>query len=233
MPDLNEHLQSRLIGIQASLNAHHLGGVGMPSATKGSERENFLRDFLQQVYPSHYRFSRGAITDSEGKRSGQIDIALENPVLPSFPLPGSSGDRLILAEAVAAVIEVKSDLSSQWSQVEDTCQSLKRLVRNAHSGQVRYGAFMGVPPKITTIPLIAVGYTGYKTEESLAARISKTEFHSRPDIAIVLDSGAFWSPTGSACGVLGLYALCISISDFMASCIVSNDDLSSYVKNKT
>ncbi len=231
MPDLNEHLKSRLVGIRSSLTAHHQGGMGMPSAAKGSERENFLREFLQQVYPSHYRFSSGAITDSSGNISGQVDIVLENPVLPSFPMPGSGSERLILAEAAATVVEVKSNLCSQWPQVEKTCQSLKKLMRNTHSQPVVYDAFMGSRPEPTSIPLIAFGYTGFRDIYSLKNRIERTSVECRPDVAVVLDSGLFWSPDGIASEELGLYALCASISKFISLSIVSSSDIHSYVKN--
>ena len=81
----------------------------LPGATVGSERETFLRKFLQKVFPTHRRFATGAITDSQGAISGQVDIAVEYPFAPSFPMP-STDERLLLAESVAIVIEVKSDL---------------------------------------------------------------------------------------------------------------------------
>ena len=92
--------------------AHVTGSTGLPSAFKGSERENFSRDYLQQIFPAHRRFATGAVTDSIGNISGQVDIAIEYGHLPSFPMP-KTNQRLILAESVAFVIEVKSDLSSQ------------------------------------------------------------------------------------------------------------------------
>src|SRR5262249_49094612 len=45
-------------------------------------------------------------------------------------LPQISGkERLYLAESVAAVIEVKSNLSSQWEEVEKTVREVKKLRR--------------------------------------------------------------------------------------------------------
>ena len=112
---MNPHLVARLTGIQQALMAQHVGGTGLPNAVIGNERETLLREFLQKVFPSHFRFSSGAITDSEGRLTGQIDIAVEYPFIPSFPMPASN-DRLILAESVLAAIEVKSNLVSQWNQ---------------------------------------------------------------------------------------------------------------------
>src|SRR2546423_1122598 len=112
----NTHLINRLQAIQQSLMAQHAGGHHLPNALIGSERETFLREFLQKVFPAHHRFATGAITDSDNRLSGQVDIAVEYPFLPSFPMPGPSHERLLLAESVAAVVEVKSDLSGQWDQ---------------------------------------------------------------------------------------------------------------------
>ena len=98
MPD-NPHLLQRLTAIQQALMAQHFGGKGLPNATAGSERETFLRGFLQQLFPAHRRFATGAITDSTGAISGQVDIAIEYGYVPSFPMP-STPERLLLAESV-------------------------------------------------------------------------------------------------------------------------------------
>jgi hypothetical protein len=49
---------------------------------------------------------------------------VEYPFLPSFPMPGSH-DRLVLAESVLAVIEVKSDLVAQWDQATATIRAVR------------------------------------------------------------------------------------------------------------
>jgi hypothetical protein len=108
--------------------AQHAGGKGLPSATIGNERETLVGEFLEKVFPSKYRFGSGVITDSEENLSGQIDIVVELPLAPSFPML-LTRDRLYPAEAVGAVIEVKSDLSKQWDEVERTVEQVKRLNR--------------------------------------------------------------------------------------------------------
>jgi len=57
---------------------------------------------------------------------------LEQPQSYSFPLL-ASGPRLFLAESVAAVIEVKSNLSSQWGEVKITADKLARVRRKYSS----------------------------------------------------------------------------------------------------
>jgi hypothetical protein len=73
----------------------------------GGERETLLDKYLQEVLPPLYRFGRGAITDREGRLSGALDLVMELPFAPNFPIPAAD-QRLYLAESVAAVIEVKS-----------------------------------------------------------------------------------------------------------------------------
>jgi hypothetical protein len=96
----NPHLTQRLYAIQRALMDNRAGSIGLPAAVMGSERETFLREYLQKVFPSHRRFSSGAIIDAKGEMSGQVDIAIEFGQSPSFPMPGSN-DRLLLAESVA------------------------------------------------------------------------------------------------------------------------------------
>ena len=184
--------------------AQHIGGVEMPNAVKGSERETFLREFLQKVFPSHYRFTGGAITDAAGRISGQIDIAIEYPFIPSFPMPASH-ERLLLAESVLAAIEVKSNLVDQWNQVTDTVHAIKQLQRE----MAALMAF-GRPPS-TRIPCVAVGYKGHNTIEGLRERLASTPEERQPDAALVIESGCFEGFGIWATGAAGLYALCVAL----------------------
>ena len=112
--------------------AHHRASTKLPNASKGLERETLVREFLSRVFPYPYRFGSGAVTDASGRISGQLDVVVEFPFFPSFPTPGGD-QRLYLAESVAYVIEVKSNLSSQGKQVEETAEKLRRLNRRWRS----------------------------------------------------------------------------------------------------
>lgn len=209
---VNQYLLDRLNAIQQTLIAHHAGGSALPSASRGTERETFLRDYLQQVFPIGFRFGSGAITDSAGRRSGQLDIVIEYPLLPSFPMPGGS-DRLYLAESVAAVISVKSNLSGQWTQVEQEAAQLFPLRRQwlgatmSRGGGIEFGG-----PSESSVPFIAVGYTGYATVDGLENRLATTAEDRRPLAALSIDSGVFVARGIKAHGSLGLYALAVSIA---------------------
>jgi len=221
MPN-NPCLVQRLTAIQQALMAQHLAGRGMPNATSGSERETFLREFLQQVFPAHRRFSTGAIIDSAGAISGQVDIAVEYGIIPSFPMPSTS-ERLLLAESVALTIEVKSDLSAQWRQVCETTARIKSLQRHLNPIMT-----LGTPP--ASIPCIAVGYTGHSTIEGLNERLVTTPEMQRPDGALVIQSGCFSGFGYNATGPLGLYVLCLVINQMLTTIGFAAPNLMSYVQ---
>jgi hypothetical protein len=226
----NQYLVERLQGIQAALMAHHAGGTPMPNASKGSERETFLREFLSKVFPETFRFGTGAITDSAGKRSGQLDIVIEYPILPSFPMPGGA-DRLYLAESVAAVLSVKSNISSQWREVEAEAEKLEPLKRRwLGATQSRGSGITFGGPLETAVPFIAVGYTGYKSVEALQQRLKDTPELKRPLAALSIDSGVFVGSGIAASGVWGLYALAVSVATELHGLLGVSADATSYAR---
>lgn len=221
---INSMLNDRLEGIRAAIMAQHLGGKGFPNATKGNEREVFLREYLQKLFPAHNRFSSGVIIDSHNLGTGQIDIAVEHPFAPSFPMPASE-DRLLLAESVAAVIEVKSDLSSQWDQACNTTEKVKPL-RRSYGASVSFGN-----GPMENIPCIVVGYKGFTSVESMRDRFLRTPESRKPDAALVVESGVFFSAEGNyASGNLGLYMLCAYLNMYMRGLQGASVNLMAYLK---
>ena len=179
----NPHLDERLRGIQAILNGVHLASGPLSNSSKGREREAFIDQFLSQVYPTPFRFGSGDITDKTGKRTGQLDVVVEYPFSPSLPIVGTSSTRLYLAEGVAAVIEVKSDVSAQWDEVIASAKRLQPIRREIHSTMS-----LGAPPG-SQIPLFAVGYKGWKDVETVKRKLD-------PDLVqgiLVIDPGVFAS----------------------------------------
>ena len=181
--------------------------------------ETISRSSIQQATA----FSSGAITDSSGHLSGQVDIAVEQPFCPSFP--STLGDeRLLLAESVAAVIEVKSDVQSQWSQACNTVQKVKSLQR-------QYGASIGFGPmSFDKIPCVAVGYKGFDTEATLNGRLKSTAESSRPDAVLTIEPGVFIGGGISATGWMGLYCLCVFINSSMRSLTAASVNLLDYLR---
>lgn len=176
----NTHLLKKLEALQTQLIAHHHGGN--PSSTsKGKEREEFITNYLEKVMPPIFRFGSGEATDVQNNTTGQLDLVIEYPLFPSIPQPVSS-PKLYLAEGVAAVIEIKSDLSSQWDEVLETARKIKSLQRS-FSGQI----FLGDERFTKTIPVFAVGYKGWTQEQTLQDKL----LGSNVDAILVIDPGLF------------------------------------------
>lgn len=227
---MNKHIERRLQAIQQSLLAHYRGGSGLPNALIGSEREHLINDYLSELLPPIYRFGRGAITDATDEISGQLEVVMELPLGTSFPLLAGT-ERLYLAESVAAVIEVKSNLSSQWSEVEETIRKVKVLQRDIRQSSAMllessHGPIVEAGPKI---PCYAVGYHGYKSLQTLQDRLSSTPIESQPDGVLILDSGCFLGVTCKADGVWGLYAFVAELIAQVNSVLqIAYPDLHSY-----
>lgn len=163
---INPHIMERLAGIHQMLMGAHQAGNPMSASSKGTEREAFIDRFLSQVLTPQFRFGNGDATDQDGRRSGQLDVVVEYPFVPSLPIVGSHSPRLYLAEGIAAVIEVKSDVSAQWPEVDGTISRLSPLRR-----QYRSGLSFGPQANPHSIPLFVVGYTGWKTLDPLVSRL--------------------------------------------------------------
>ena len=219
----NTFLLQRLFAIQQALIAQHAAGVGLSSAVSGVERETFLREFLQKVFPSHRRFATGQITDAKGRISGQVDIIVEYGFSPSFPMP-STEERLVLAKSVALAIEVKSNLSSQWTQVQRTVKKIKTL-------QKEIKPIMVLQPAVALdrIPCIAVGYEGYSTVEGLTRRLLSTPEDERPDGVLIIQPGLFAGYGVVATGPMSLYAFVIVIQKIVSQLILSNSNPLAYI----
>lgn len=128
----------------------------MSPASRGTERELFVSSFLAQVFPPSVRFGSGDITDVDQATSGQVDIIVEAPTLFSFPAI-IGGPRLYLAEGVAAAIEVKSNLSSQWDEVVAKANALQKLkaLERKYSLQEQAALLEKGFPGQTVVPLVS------------------------------------------------------------------------------
>lgn len=228
---MNKQLEARLEGIRDVLMAHHRATRLLPSSAKGTEREVLVREFLEKAFPAPYRFGCGAVIDSDGRISGQLDVIVEWPFFPSFPAPTGT-NRLYLAESTAFVIEVKSDLRSQWKQVERSALKLRPLLRAWQAHIVWDAADTNIEifgPSKPRIAFIAVGFTGYETAEKLRKKLDSTPEEARPDAALVVESGAYRSWRLSAEREQGLFAFCIDCSHLAREILYAQPDLATYV----
>lgn len=220
----------RLEGIRSALVAHHSGGTGMPNESVGNDREIFLREFLQTIFPPSYRFGSGAIVDKYDQRSGALDIVVEHPFEPSLPLPGGT-ERLYLASGVAAVVEVKSNASAQWSQVERTVEPVRRLRRD----RVGSGMVLGSPIRLGSdrnkVPICVVAFKGFSSIESLHRKVEATPFEKRPNGVLILDPPVFWSESVSADGGMALAAFVTALAVEMSSDLTVSTGLVGYLQD--
>jgi hypothetical protein len=218
----NQHVLERLEGVQAILNGVHLSGRGMSTASRGGERAAFINDFLAQAFPSPFRFGMGDATDAAGNRSGQLDVVIEYPYSPSIPAAGDS--RLYLAEGVAAVVEVKSNVADQWGQVVSTATQLAKVQRQLEKAG---GIVLGKRPS-SRIPLFAVGYTGWKQQETVTQNLANTP---NVDGVLVIDTGFFVSTAEygiSGYGAWGLWAFICCLYEAISSLLGTVTDPISY-----
>jgi len=126
---VNQYVEQRLKGLLMGLNSIAVATELSAAAAKGAGRAEFVNKFLKEVIPTGLRISQsGEITDSLGNITGELDIIIENGHFPSIPLSGDTS-RVFFAEGVAAVIEVKSNLSNQWDQAIDTGNKLNLIER--------------------------------------------------------------------------------------------------------
>jgi hypothetical protein len=188
---VNQHIATRLEGIRAMLMGAHHAGSTMSTASRGSERAAFVDKFLCEVLTPQFRFGEGDATDNAGNRSGQLDVVVEYPWVPSLPVVGSNRPRLYLAEGVAAVIEVKSDLTKQWDEVTYASSQLKKLERQYGNSKRKFSGPNESPGLIppNRIPLFAVGYTGWSSMATVKQHLSDGIVEG----ILIIDSGLFAS----------------------------------------
>jgi hypothetical protein len=193
----------------------------MSSSSKGNEREDFLSKFLGQVFPPTFRFGTGDATDHHSNRSGQLDIVVEHPFGLSLTATSYESSRLYLAEAVAAVIEVKSDLSDQWTQFKQTAQQLEPLKRD-----FGFHVVVGGPGPETNIPIFAVGYMGWKTPETLAAKFAEVKGLRG---ILTLDPPLYHGRNWRASGEFALWAFICELQQTISSLQSASPSLIGYI----
>jgi len=179
----NHYIYQRLKGIQEILIGVHQASSKESSQTTGNERERFIDSFLSQVMPEPFRFGSGDATDKNCNMSGQLDVVVEYPFLPSLPIVGAGSSRLYLAEGIAAVIEVKSNISTQWEEALRTARKLASLKRDF---TMMFVAGRTPGPRI---PLFIVGYEGWKKLDTVVEKLNEVGI----DGILVIDPGIFVS----------------------------------------
>jgi hypothetical protein len=144
-----------------------------------------------------------------------------------LPAPFVGPTRLYLAEGVAAVIEVKSDIRKQWKQAQDTAAKLAQLQRDF--GKTFTYSTRGPPQK--NVPLFVASYEGWNTITEVQSRLA-----SDPTIGglLVIDPGVYACRPEfgdvAAKGPLALWGLICSLDIVTRGLIATSADLTAYVR---
>lgn len=194
------HLFKRLLEILNMCRCVDAGGSTLSAASKGAEREFFINNILYNVIAPPFRIGSGDITDSTGHKSGQADIVIEYGNSISFPMVLSCAPRLYLAEGVCAIIEIKSDLNSQWDEVVRSHNTISPL-RRRFASTITHGTL----PEY--VPHFAIGYRGWKKRETIESKVKELGLEG----ILVLDSALFCGQQQQASGVESLYAFLMAI----------------------
>jgi hypothetical protein len=153
---------------------------------KGFGREALVGEFLRSHLPPQIDYLTGEILDPVDQRSGQVDIILQSKRYPRVPLIGNV--HLAFADAVVAVIEVKSHLTSQ--HLNAALGQFRRIKALQRSVVLNKGPMAA---ELTKIPCVLFAFKG-PTKDTLLALISAYAQGNNvslndcsPDMVVVLD----------------------------------------------
>ena len=154
------------------------------SANIGNNRELFCNMFLSRVLPPRLTVRRGEIWDSQGNRTGQLDVVILRDDTPSLTFGEAD---TFLAEGVFGVIEVKSNLTT--TKLQEALITLNRVKALNLLG----GGTMITAGRVLDRPLRCVfAYEG-ATWRILLQELVKPENAAVADLICILSSGTLIS----------------------------------------
>jgi len=163
----------------------------------GVDREKAFKDFLKQYLPISYRVGKGEIIDnSSGPQSASIDCIICTPYHPYTFQENTPG--LFFAEGVAAVIEVKPDITNltELQRGIKQIQSVKKLTRTLVEGCIMYGTSPLDKIRYRKIPsfLFSVKSSQLVTLKSnIESYLNSIPLEEQPDSFIILDEGIIFN----------------------------------------
>jgi hypothetical protein len=221
MSEANPYVIDRLLAVQDQvLNAYAQLDPKDPAHAKAL-RNLLVEQFLRPLFSAHRRFTAGRITDANGVLTEQLDLIVEHGFMPSFPLHDGT-HRLVLAEAVALVIEVADQPGDEDASLREVFSHIRQLSRNIKPTV----QFQGAPSE--RVPVMAVFFQGPDDLEDLQRwwlAIPETE---RPDAVCVMSSGCFLGFGLESDGALGLYSMCLTINHMLTLLNFAAPDLAVY-----
>jgi len=223
MSEANPYIIDRLLAVQDQvLNAYaQLDPKDPAHAT--ALRNLLVEQFLRPLFSAHRRFTAGRITDANGVLTEHLGLIVEHGFMPSFPLHDGKS-RLVLAEAVALVIEVADQPGPDDGYLREVCSHIRQLTRDIKP-TVKY---QGAPSD--RVPLMVVFVQGPETLEDLQQWWMGIPEAERPHAVCVLSSGCFLGFGLEADGALGLYSVCLTLNHMLTLLNFAAPDLAIYAQ---
>lgn len=155
---------------------------------KGSLREAFVINLLQQFLPEHFGLGSGIVIDKYGGQSVQVDIIVyDKRIAP--PIIEAAGRGVYLVDSVVRVVEVKSVLNAdaldQFSKMIDCFDPFKsNALRIASAGRLDAASCY--------YPLCAM-FGFESTIKDLGALCAARESIINSQSLVYINSGKLWS----------------------------------------
>lgn len=168
--------------------------------SKGTVRETYLNGYLKKYLPATVNaIGSGEVIDSLGACSKQCDILIVDPSTPPLFVGDGEEYRVVFAECVYAVVEVKSFLDARELRAAcDNIRSVKELSKKAFKRDSR--RYIRGDQQYEFVPTsgIIFGYEGASLQnlgETLMEWCDGVQPQLRPDGVWVLGSGGLiWAP---------------------------------------
>ena len=221
MTEANPYIIDRLLAVQDQVLTAYAQLDPKAPEHVNELRQVLIEQFLRPLFSAHRRFTAGRITDATGVLTEQLDLIMEHGFMPSFPLHDGAS-RLVLAEAVALVIEVADRPGEDDAYLREVFSHIRQLNRQIKPA-IKY---QGAPSD--RVPVMVVFFQGPDELEDLQRwwlAIPETE---RPDAVCVLSSGCFLGFGLEADGALGLYSVCLTINHMLTLLNFAAPDLAIY-----
>ena len=221
MNEANPYLIDRLLAVQDQVLAAYAKLDPKAPGHLTALRKVLIEQFLRPLFSAHRRFTTGRITDATGVLTEQLNLIMEHGFMPSFPLHDSTS-RLVLAEAVALVMEVADQPGEDDVSLREVCSHIKQLRRDIKP-TIKY---QGAPSD--RVPVMVVFFQGPDELEDLQRWWMAIPEAERPDAVCVLSSGCFLGFGLEADGALGLYSVCLTINHMLTLLNFAAPDLAVY-----
>jgi len=169
----------------------HIKDVNPHAGERGGEIEAKVREFLNQHMPQRFRATAGIVIDIDSQTSNHEDVIVYDAL--SAPLYRyQEKNQIVAADAVAAIIEVKSllnkkELENAYAKIAEV-KSLKKRPESAMDQKTTESDLSSV----STLGVV-LGFTTDTKLETLAQHCvdlnENYDSDERPDLIVILDEG--------------------------------------------